>query len=389
MSAADLPNAATGHGSFVGGGRNNAATGMRSFVGGGNSNTAGDYEAFVGGGHTNTAAGSFSFVGGGSDNTASGTNAFVGGGNTNTASEHRSFVGGGTDNTANGLEAFVAAGQSNTASGARSFVGGGSGNTAGGAQSFVAGGSGNIASGIAAFAAGQRAKAEHDGAFVWADRTSADFASTAGNQFLIRAGGGVGIGTDNPRSDLHVRQRSADDSAAGIAIESASSAKWALYVDGADELAFRFDDAVKARINPSDGAYLQLSDAERKTSVEPLEDVLDKLLQLQPSTYRLADGPAGDRRSIGLIAQDVKARFPEAVFGAAGDYAINYGQIAVLNTAALIELNADYERRLAAQAEEIAALSERNARIEARLDRLERLLERKDPAAREAIPIEP
>jgi len=55
-----------------------------------------------------------------------------------------------------------------------------------------------------AFAAGNRAKAIHTGAFVWADSTEADFASTASNQFLIRATGGVGINTTNPSAMLDV-----------------------------------------------------------------------------------------------------------------------------------------------------------------------------------------
>ena len=49
-----------------------------------------------------------------------------------------------------------------------------------------------------AFAAGTRAKAIHTGAFVWADSQNADFASTAPNQFLIRAAGGIGINTNDP-----------------------------------------------------------------------------------------------------------------------------------------------------------------------------------------------
>jgi len=41
-------------------------------------------------------------------------------------------------------------------------------------------------------------------AFVWADTTGADFASTGANQFLIRASGGVGIGLANPVAALDV-----------------------------------------------------------------------------------------------------------------------------------------------------------------------------------------
>ena len=42
---------------------------------------------------------------------------------------------------------------------------------------------------------GRRAKALNDGSFVWADRTLADFNSTADNQFSLRASGGVRIAT--------------------------------------------------------------------------------------------------------------------------------------------------------------------------------------------------
>lgn len=53
------------------------------------------------------------------------------------------------------------------------------------------GGDGNLAGGSYSFAAGRRAQATHQGAFVWADSTDADFASAAANQFSVRAGGGA------------------------------------------------------------------------------------------------------------------------------------------------------------------------------------------------------
>jgi hypothetical protein len=55
------------------------------------------------------------------------------------------------------------------------------------------------ASGYESFAAGYRARATNDNCFVWADFAgSSDFGSTGVNQFLVRAGGGVGINTNNP-----------------------------------------------------------------------------------------------------------------------------------------------------------------------------------------------
>lgn len=77
------------------------------------------------------------------------------------------------------------------------------GNTASGAQS-TAMGLFTTASGYHSTAMGYRAKAIHNGSLVWADAQDADFGSTAANQFLIRAGGGVGINTTNPQTALHV-----------------------------------------------------------------------------------------------------------------------------------------------------------------------------------------
>jgi hypothetical protein len=72
-------------------------------------------------------------------------------------------------------------------------VSGGDTNTASGWRSTVPGGVGNLASGEHSFAAGRRAKALHDGAFVWADAHDADFSSDAANEFLVRAYNGVKI----------------------------------------------------------------------------------------------------------------------------------------------------------------------------------------------------
>ena len=60
-------------------------------------------------------------------------------------------------------------------------------------HALVLGGSDNeVGDGASyALAAGRRAHANHEGAFVWADDTDADFESTATNQFSVRAGGGA------------------------------------------------------------------------------------------------------------------------------------------------------------------------------------------------------
>jgi len=174
----------------VGGGFDNEASGSNATVGGGGSNAAGGSNATVGGGASNTASGSSATVGGGASNTAGFSDATVGGGEDNTAANNGATVGGGNSNTASGIDASVSGGRSNDASGDYSTVPGGFNNTASGDYSF---------------ATGQLAKAEHNGAFVWADNSNSGFlASTAANQFLVRAAGGVGIGTNSPSSPLTV-----------------------------------------------------------------------------------------------------------------------------------------------------------------------------------------
>ena len=94
---------------------------------------------------------------------------------------------------------------------------------------IIPGGDSNAATNHA-FAAGHRAKANHDGSFVWADSTDADFASTTTNQFLIRASGGVGIGTPSPSRELEVQ--SPGDTEIGLKSTDVGGHLWTLQSSG-------------------------------------------------------------------------------------------------------------------------------------------------------------
>jgi hypothetical protein len=126
-----------------------------------------------------------------------------------------------TPNSASGDYSSVLGGSENSAQGADSTVTGGLGNTASGASSVVAGGEFNTASGNYSFAAGSSANAIHSGCFVWSDPTLGGISSAAPNQFLIRAAGGVGIGTaQTPPGGLRV-------ASGGLAVTGASSPNYA------------------------------------------------------------------------------------------------------------------------------------------------------------------
>ncbi|MEM6289462.1 MAG: hypothetical protein AAF845_20150, partial [Bacteroidota bacterium] len=155
----------------------------------------------------NTVTADFGTVGGGIRNTASDFSSTVSGGSTNTASGTQSTIGGGFANTASGDRSTVGGGQFNRASGTESTVSGGESNRASGLLSTVPGGESNRAGGSYSFAAGFYARAAHDGAFVWSDNSqsfSDSLVSTGPGQFLVRAAGGVGIGTNDPTTQFDV-----------------------------------------------------------------------------------------------------------------------------------------------------------------------------------------
>jgi hypothetical protein len=191
-------NLASAYAATVGGGSTNQATENNATVGGGTGNIASGGDATVGGGGGNLASGVSSTVAGGVDNTASGEyNATVGGGYGNTVSETDATIGGGNGNTVASWAATISGGFTNTitTTGGVGVIGGGYDNYVSGNAATVPGGEGNLAGGDYSFAAGQYAQANHSGSFVWADASYTPFASTADNQFNVRATGGVNFDT--------------------------------------------------------------------------------------------------------------------------------------------------------------------------------------------------
>jgi trimeric autotransporter adhesin len=211
-----LNNVINGDGETIGGGNNNATSNYNSTISGGAYNAAYGYVSSVGGGSGNQANSDYSTVGGGLDNVASNINATVGGGYLNTASGAYATAVGGFKNVASGVSSTVmgientasgvystALGYQNTTSGMAAIVMGEYSTASGEASAAI--GYQNTTSGAAAIALGAYAQATQDNTFVWGDGSSATpFVTSGANQFIIRAFGGVGIGTANPQASLHV-----------------------------------------------------------------------------------------------------------------------------------------------------------------------------------------
>lgn len=203
--------------SFIGAGTGNSIESTFGAVSGGFYNliSANSVVSVIGGGSSNTIRTNspFSVIGGGDANNigANSLHSFIGGGNANTISDdaQESVIGGGFLNQVgtNSWYAFMGGGAANSIgpNSAYAVVSGGDGNLCGAPYAVVPGGLNNAATGQTSLAAGKGAKAMHNGAFVWADQQLGDFASSAPNQFLVRAGGGVGINVSNPEAPLHVK----------------------------------------------------------------------------------------------------------------------------------------------------------------------------------------
>lgn len=183
--------------SVIDGGRRNVieADAGASVIGGGGWNSIQQDGLFgtIGGGYANAIEG-VSFVDGDATirSLVDGTSNTILIGETNVAS---GVIGGGYKNRIgfDSSAACIGGGGENSirSSAPYATIGGGRWNTNAGFGATIPGGARNYAGGAYSFASGRRARSIHDGSFVWADAQDADFASTAPNQFNVRADGSV------------------------------------------------------------------------------------------------------------------------------------------------------------------------------------------------------
>ena len=113
------------------------------------------------------------------------------------------------------------------------------------------------------------------------------------------------------------------------------------------------------------------SDARMKVDFQPLEGSLEKVLLLNGYTF-MWRSPEGEPRDAGLIAQEVKGIFPEAVFTnpADGLYGINYSRFPALFVEAFKEQQAIIDHQKA----EIERLKDEYDSLSARISELESVL---------------
>ncbi len=182
----------------------------------------------------------------------------------------------------------------------------------------------------------------------------------------LNATGNVGIGTPSPGNRLHVKQKIANR-AIELQHESTSDF-WTIGIGtNTHNFRFEFNGTGKADISSVDGAYNAFSDARLKQDIQPMSKMLDKVMQLKPSTYYFKDTRSfAKNKSMGFIAQEVEKVFPELVRedkDAGGYKKLNYADFTVIAIKAIQELQPIVEE----QKLKIATLEDRIAKLEAAL----------------------
>lgn len=309
--------------------------------------------------HSTKASGEYSSAFG-DKSQANGKNSFAGG-LSSLANADGSFSFGYTNYTT-GIRS-VAFGQSNIASGAFSFVTG-TGNQTTGKATFATG------EGVQGVSMSSASFGRFNVGFGLTDQwRSADPILEVGNganhidrsnAFLILKSGRVGIapGMQSPVSQLHIFQQQ-DTLGGGLRLSAMNTGYWEMVTRNDGHLAMYQNGNLKATVDPSTGAWIQLSDFRVKKNIAPLYKGLTDLMKLRPVSYQYTFSES-EVTTWGFIAQDVQQLFPNLVRAHGKLLGLSYQEFSVL----AIKSIQDQQAIINEQEEKIQALESRIEAIE-------------------------
>jgi hypothetical protein len=319
------------------------------------------------GNHTNAAKGNSSSAFG-FNNTASGSNSFATGNNTEASGI--SSITTGTSTTAAGISA--AAMGNNSSALANFSLATGNGTLAEGRSSVAMGWGTNIRSEAGtAFGMYNEPILIAVQPFVTATTPlfiigNGDNSSTLSNAMVVLKNGNIGIGTNAPAANLHIRHAAGG----GLLLENENdNNKWRIYsASGDNNLTFYNNaNAEVADINAVTGAYTAISDMRLKKNIQGLKPVLHMLMQLQPTYYHFNWQQPTEQMQIGLLAQETFKLFPELVsYNKEKDlYKMNYAGFSTVAIKAIQEQQVQIEN----QQKQIEIFSERLKKLETLLQK--------------------
>lgn len=221
-------------------------------------------------------------------------------------------------------------------------------------------------------------------------------------RFYISRFGRLGLGTDDPWTDLHIRQDGYNFDAVndptswrnGIVLQSPDGNYWNIsddkvktctnvnlgildplgiigtLVNGCttyDAMVFQYNGVGRSCIR-SDGEYRQLSDRRFKKDISPLSESggLAAVMKLNPVTYHFINEQKSEHMHTGFIAQEVETIFPEFVDEVGNQKVLGYQSFIPVLTKAIQE-----------QQEQINAMKKQNEELRNEIELLKKLIQSK------------
>ena len=177
---------------------------------------------------------------------------------------------------------------------------------------------------------------------------------SGGGGLVIADGGNVGIGTTNPQNDLHVVDASssgfvvidgANNNDAGLQIWENGSIKWYAMNRGGssdtyDILDAGLDNGVRLTQNDADG-FGVVSDIRKKKNIETIPNALSKIDEIRGIYFNWKDSGMGNRKNVGVIAQEVETVLPEVIDVIEGYKHVSMDGVTPLLINAIKELKAE------------------------------------------------
>ena len=125
----------------------------------------------------------------------------------------------------------------------------------------------------------------------------------------------------------------------GLRLYNTSFNNWGIVSGGDNNLYFGYNSNSSSRIETS-GAYVQLSDINKKKDFEESTIGLIAILGLKPTLFRMKTDDESSEKQLGFIAQEVKDCIPQAYSQSDEFIGLNYNPIVAALVKAIQELNA-------------------------------------------------
>ncbi len=149
------------------------------------------------------------------------------------------------------------------------------------------------------------------------------YVSTGGSsnkRIVIQPNGYMGIGTDAPVTNLQLVHDQYVPGGGFTLQQTSNSNRWQFYVSQSNNfLRLFYNDASMGGFDNTNGNYTPVSDMRLKKNIQPINNMLNVIMELQPKTYQMKADNSPNNISYGLIAQDVEKVLPELITVYNGD----------------------------------------------------------------------